>query len=131
LQVICPLSIGIEPGDYVAEHFENAGVLTWKDGKQWQGDVKPTQWLWQVDGAYSEYLSEVKEGIPPGDARFVLPNACKTELAVTFNLRQWRHVFKERALNKHAQWEIRGIFSAILEDLKVRLPAVFSDLEAT
>jgi thymidylate synthase ThyX len=34
-------------------------------------------------------------------------------------------------LNKHAQWEIRGIFSAILEDLKARLPAVFSDLEAT
>jgi thymidylate synthase (FAD) len=131
LQVICPPSIGIEPGDYGAEHFENIGLLVCKNSKAWKGSTKQEQWIWQVDGAYSEYLAEVKEGIPPGDARFVLPNACKTELAVTFNLRQWRHVFQERALNKHAQWEIRGIFSAILEDLKVRLPAVFSDLEAT
>jgi thymidylate synthase (FAD) len=69
---------------------------------------------------------ELAEGDPPEDARYVLPNATKTELAVTFNLRQWRHVFKERALNRHAQWEIRGIFSAILTGLKERFPAIFS-----
>lgn len=129
LQVICPPSIGIEPGDYTADHA-NTGWLVYKNGKRWDGLLRQRLWIEQVDCVYSEYLAEVQEGIPPGDARFVLPNACKTELAVTFNLRQWRHVFQERALNKHAQWEIRGIFSAILEDLKVRLPAVFSDLEA-
>jgi thymidylate synthase (FAD) len=65
----------------------------------------------------------------PEDARYVLPNATKTEVVVTFNLRMWRHVFKDRALNKHAQWEIRTLFVSIYEHLKWRLPSVFGDLE--
>ena len=127
LSVICPPSIGIEPGDYTAEHFGNAGWIVWKDGVRWDGTVKQEQWILQVDCAYSEYLAEVKEGIPPGDARFVLPNACKTEVATTYNLRQWRHFFRTRCSPK-AQWEIRGIATAILTDMAERLPAVFQDL---
>jgi thymidylate synthase (FAD) len=119
--------MGIEPGDYTAECFENLGVLVWKNGKQWEGPLQQKEWIWQVDGAYSEYLAEVKEGVPPGDARFVLPNACKTELAVTFNLRQWRHYFRTRC-SPHAQWEIRGIATAILTDLTERMPSVFEDI---
>lgn len=127
LQVICPPSVGIEPGDYNTECFENLGVLVWKNGKQWEGPLQQKEWIWQVDGAYSEYLAEVKEGVPPGDARFVLPNACKTELAVTFNLRQWRHYFRTRC-DKHAQWEIREIATAILADFTERMPSVFEDI---
>ena len=137
LQVICPQSIDIGPGDYDAEEWTTS--LGWdirKDGSRFNQMMKTgrdferqRQWIINVDCAYSEYKAELTEGVPPGDARYVLPNATKTELAVTFNLRQWRHVFQERALNQHAQWEIRGIFSAILADLKERLPAVFCDLE--
>lgn len=127
LQVICPPSIGIEPGDYVAENYENAGWLVWKNGKQWNGPLRQRLWIVQMEDAYSEYLAEVKEGVPPGDARFVLPNACKTEVATTYNLRQWRHYFRTRC-DKHAQWEIRGIATAILTDMAERLPAVFSDI---
>jgi thymidylate synthase (FAD) len=91
-------------------------------------DEQQTRWVHLMCKTYREYKQELKEGSPPEDARYVLPNATKTGLATTFNLRQWRHVFKERALNRHAQWEIRGIFSAILADLVERLPAVFGDL---
>lgn len=129
LKVICPEGIGIGPGDYTAECFENCGWVIWKDGEVWEANPHQVQWIAQVDGAYSEYKAELIEGVKPEDARYVLPNATKTELAVTFNLRQWRHVFQERALNRHAQWEICGIFSSILDDLKKRLPAVFCDLE--
>jgi thymidylate synthase ThyX len=86
------------------------------------------RWVRQVDCAYNEYKYELAKGVKPEDARYVLPNATKTELAVTFNLRQWRHVFQQRALNKHAQWEIRDIFSGILKDLSERMPAVFAGL---
>ena len=116
LQVICPPSIGLLPGTYSIRNLRN---LT---------DCQ-IRWIEQVDGAYAEYMCELAEGVKPEDARYVLPNATKTELAVTFNLRQWRHVFQERALNQHAQWEIRMIFSDILCDLKTRFPAVFCDLE--
>lgn len=77
---------------------------------------------------YKDYLRLREAGIPPEDARFSLPIACKTEVATTFNLRMWRHVFEQRALNKHAQWEIKGIFQWILQDLANRLPMVFGDL---
>jgi thymidylate synthase (FAD) len=136
LQVICPQSLDIDPGDYDAEYWDDGWQIS-KDGKQFKlplgidrrSKMRQRQWIISIDCAYSEYKAELTEGIPPGDARYVLPNATKTELAVTFNLRQWRHVFQERALNRHAQWEIRGIFSDILVELKEYLPAVFCDLE--
>jgi thymidylate synthase ThyX len=63
--------------------------------------------------AYEIYLDLRKAKIPAEDARYVLPNASKTEIATTFNIRQWRHVFSMRC-TKHAQWEIRGIMQSIL-----------------
>lgn len=123
LQVICPPSIGLPLGNY-----ESFGRMVRQDGRVLDLSERQTRWIHQIDGAYSEYKLELVEGVKPEDARYVLPNATKTELAVTFNLRQWRHVFTERALNKHAQWEIRGIFSEILKDLIKWMPAVFADL---
>ena len=78
--------------------------------------------------AYGEYLSLRQQGIPPEDARFLLPNASKTEVVTTFNLRQWRHVIRERGLNPHAQWEIKGIFRDILYELNHYVPIFFEDL---
>jgi thymidylate synthase (FAD) len=86
-------------------------------------------WVEGQEQAYREYLRLINEGIPPEDARFSLPIATKTELAVTLNLRMWRHVIRDRAINPKAQWEIRGIFSSIYEDLVENLPAVFRDLK--
>jgi len=122
LQVICPASIGLAPGDY-----ESFGRMIRQNGTVIDLPPQQERWIHQVDAAYAEYKMELAE-LKPEDARYVLPNATKTELAVTFNCRQWRHVFRERALNSHAQGEIRGIFSAILVDLKERLPAIFGDL---
>ena len=44
--------------------------------------------------------------IPNEDARMVLPNACKTILDVSFDLRNLMHFMNERLCSK-AQWEIR------------------------
>lgn len=120
LQVIGPLSIGLAPGDY-----ESYGRMIRQEGKVVDLTPRQERWIHLIDGLYHEYKTELAEGVKPEDARYVFPNAAKTELAVTFNLRQWRHVFKERALNRHAQWEIRGIFSAILADLRGRFPVIF------
>jgi len=117
MQVICPPSIGIPPGEYPL----------WKYSEQLS--VGQNVWLDTVFKCYEEYLRELEQGVKPEDARFVLPNACKTEVVATYNIRMWRHVIKERGMNKHAQWEIRGIFNDIYENLKWRLPAIFEDLE--
>ena len=40
------------------------------------------------------------------DARFVLPNACDTQMVVTMNARSLLNFFRHRCCNR-AQWEIR------------------------
>ena len=76
-----------------------------------------------VEG-YNELLSE---GWKPEDAREVLPNCTATRVFTTFNLRQWRHVFEECALNSHAQKQIRDIMSSILRVFATRT-YLFDDL---
>jgi len=62
------------------------------------------------------------------DARFVLPNAVFSEIVITANFREWRHIFELRG-EKKAQWEIRNMAIQCLKILKEKAPAVFSDLE--
>ena len=78
----------------------------------------------QIQKAYD---SMTASGIPKEDARYVLPNAACTQIAVTANFREWRTIFKLRC-EKHAQWEIRNLMTEILEDLHRIAPAVFEDL---
>lgn len=68
-------------------------------------------------------------GLKNEDARFVLPNACTTELVVSANFREWRHVFQVRC-HKRAQWEIRDACLAMLKELSRHAPHVFADLAA-
>lgn len=125
LQVICPPSVGLRPGDYY--RTVDPGYCIY-NGRELEINTIQTFWLHAIDNSYDRYSLLIKSGLKPEDARFVLPNACKTELAVTMNLRMWRHVFKERALNSHAQWEIKGIFKSIYDDFNKSLPSVFGDL---
>lgn len=54
------------------------------------------------------YDKAIVAGVPPEDARFVLPNACATNITVTMNARELFHFFSLRCCNK-AQWEIRDM----------------------
>jgi len=78
--------------------------------------------------AYGNYLWLREQKVPPEDARFVLPNAAKTEIAVTCNARALRHFFRMR-LDKHAQWEVRSIAGQMHAALVERMPALFDDEE--
>jgi len=66
-------------------------------------------------------------GLNNEDARFVLPNACCSEIVVSANFRQWRKVFSLRC-DKHAQWEIRKAMTHCLMYLNKTAPNVFFDL---
>jgi len=77
-----------------------------------------------ADVAYTK-LQEI--GIKNEDARFVLPNACTTEIVITANFRIWRHIIGLRT-DKAAQWEIRNVCMEILKILKAKAPSCFGDL---
>ena len=54
------------------------------------------------------YRGYQEGGTPNEDARYILPNACATELYLSCNLRELIHMANER-LCKRAQWEIREL----------------------
>lgn len=68
-----------------------------------------------------------ERGLRKEDARFVLPNACTSEIVVSANFREWRHIFKLRTSAK-AQWEIRAACRAMLAMLKERAADCFDDI---
>ena len=59
------------------------------------------------------------------DARFVLPNACETNMLLTMNARELLHFFELRCCNR-AQWEIRAIAWQMLEAVLKVAPNVFA-----
>lgn len=73
------------------------------------------------------YQELIIAGLKAEDARGVLPNACKTEVVVTMNMRSWMHFFDMRC-DKHAQAEIRNIAKDLLVQMYGLLPVIFEDL---
>jgi thymidylate synthase (FAD) len=72
------------------------------------------------------YRNLLESGIPKEDARFVLPNATKTELTMSSRLRDLWH-FLEARRAKNAQWEIRELANKILKLVQNEYPEVFQD----
>jgi thymidylate synthase (FAD) len=70
----------------------------------------------QVDGSLGLYGDLLAAGIPGEDARFVFPNATRTNLVMTANLRALIHMSGLR-LCTMAQWEIRRLFQLIRHEV--------------
>lgn len=68
---------------------------------------------------FNEYERMIESGVPMEDARYILPNACCTNITVTMNARELRHFLKLRLCNR-AQWEIN--------ELAVRMLACVIDI---
>ncbi|KPJ60507.1 MAG: hypothetical protein AMJ46_05710 [Latescibacteria bacterium DG_63] len=77
-----------------------------------------------MEASWSSYAELIRRGVPKEDARYVLPNACTTELVMSANFREWLHILKER-LASDAQWEIREMCRLIYESLREIAPSVF------
>ena len=70
----------------------------------------------QIEGALELYSEMLEAGIPGEDARFVFPNATRTNLVMTANLRALMHMSGLR-LGTMAQWEIRRRFQLIRHEV--------------
>jgi thymidylate synthase (FAD) len=70
----------------------------------------------QIEGSLELYGDLVEAGIPGEDARFVFPNATRTNLDMTANLRALIHMSGLR-LCTMAQWEIRRLFQLIRHEI--------------
>ena len=82
------------------------------------GDVGKRAWFESCMDCYAEdYKRAIIEcGIKPEDARYLLPEACKTELTVTMNVRELFHFLNLRT-DQHAQWEIRDMANELWQEI--------------
>lgn len=76
--------------------------------------------IWEAYGRLEEM------GIPPEDARYLLPNGCTTNITITMNARELLHFFSLRCCNR-AQWEIREMADRMLEICREQSPVIFRD----
>lgn len=88
--------------------------------------------LWQESCAVAEhtYMNLLKKGATPQEARSVLPNSLKTELVMTCNLREWRHVFRLRT-SKAAHPQMRQLIVPMFLEFRELLPDLFFDIEVS
>ena len=95
------------------------------------GDEYPSNeplyaWDWIMGEINALYRALIDKGVPEEDARYILPNACTTNIIVTMNARELRHFFSLRCCNR-AQWEIRELANKMLELVKPVAPTIFAN----
>ncbi len=79
--------------------------------------------LEKISGTYKKLL---EMGVPKEDARFILPNAAKTNIVVTMNARELRHFFNLRCCRR-SQWEIREVATEMLKQVKNVAQSLFEN----
>ncbi len=73
---------------------------------------------------FSLYQDLITQGIPKEDARFVLPNATRTNIIVTMNARELLHFFALRCCER-TQWELKTVAWKMLSLVKNIAPIIF------
>jgi thymidylate synthase (FAD) len=79
--------------------------------------------------AEDQYLSLLKDKVRPQEARAVLPNALASTIAMTGNLRSWRHFFLMRT-TRESHPDMRRVTIPLLTEFKNRIPLLYDDIES-
>lgn len=85
------------------------------------------QWYATVSDSESSYKALLSHGWTPQQARSVLPNSLKTEINISANIREWRHILKLRT-SSQAHPQMRELMRPLLRELKSRIPLLFDDI---
>lgn len=93
----------------------------------YEGSEEYAAWFRAMEDAERAYMKLLEIGGRPEQARSVLPNSLKTEIVMTCNLREWRHVFTLRC-DKRAHPQMREIMLPLLAEFNNRIPVMFDDI---
>ncbi len=78
-----------------------------------------------MDDAWKAYR-ELASKVDKEDARYLLPNACHTNITITMNARELWHFFSLRCCRR-AQWEIRMMAWKMLAEARKAAPILFEN----
>lgn len=114
---VIPPWISIEEGEYPL-HMADIGMK----------DFCTKRWFIAMHDAENAYVALLGENWSPQQARSVLPNSLKTEIVMTANFREWRHVFSLRC-SKAAHPQMRELMIPLLIECQGLIPVIFDDIE--
>jgi thymidylate synthase (FAD) len=110
---------------------EELTVIDCAEAFGWSKDeTKYKLWMQACEYAEKSYFAMLEEGATPQEARSILPNSLKTEVVMTANPREWRHVFRLRC-DRAAHPQMREIMLPLFEQFCERWPALFADVRFT
>lgn len=129
---IIPTYLDILPGEYTYSIHRNLGFgqtkLYHRNHEIYEINTNENRdfldYLFSVEDYYNKLI---KEGKKPQEARCILPNCLKTEIVMTTNLREWKHIFRLR-IDKSAHPEMQQIMRPLLEELKRKVSVIFDDI---
>lgn len=112
---------------------ESTRFVRYKDEQEFIQPVglsKQAEWDFKQVCALAEssYKDMLAIGVKPQDARSILPNALASTVAVTGNLRNWRHFFLMRT-SKETHPDFRRITVPMLAEFKKIIPLLYDDIE--
>jgi len=108
--------VDVSTGIYTHETLEDTRI----GSAEWE-------WLFSMFRSEDDYKRLLELGWRPEQARSVLSNSLKTEIVMTANVREWRHVFNLRC-SKAAHPQIRELMLPCLKAFKEQIPVIFDDL---
>ena len=91
-------------------------------------DISFNIWFNHMLASEAAYKAMIDAGESPEMARSVLSTSLKTEIMVTANIREWRTILKQRTA-KVAHPQMREIMCPLLDELKLKLPSSFEDID--
>jgi len=111
---IIPCWLDIKEGNYAIDLDESP--------------TTPSQiWLQAMNHIDEWYNDLVAEGWQAQQARAVLPNSLKTEINMKANIREWRHIFRQRT-SKAAHPQMRELMIPLLQHFQKFAPELFNDI---
>jgi len=119
---VIPPWVKIHPGSYPRDRVE----MLLRTGAM--DEEAEAEWLKQMAAANVLYRELRNAGQSPQQARSVLPNSLKTEIVVTANMREWRHIFQLRCA-KAAHPQMREVMIPLRDAMIAWVPVLFDDLK--
>jgi thymidylate synthase (FAD) len=111
---VIPPWVNIEEGEYAGGRYTGNNRIGFAE----------CQWFSCMANAEAWYNHLREANWRPEQARAVLPNSLKTEIIVTANLREWRHIFRLRTAPA-AHPQMREVMVPLRDELAAALPEVF------
>lgn len=114
--------------NWISDSWEGTYNSVSETGDLSLADPRALIWFESCLFAQRDYDSLVGAGWKPEQARSVLPNSLKTEIVVTTNMRDWRHIFSLRC-DKTAHPQMRELMVPLYCEVLSKCPTLFDSVQ--